>query len=712
MRRSLVVGLLAWVVAGSVAPAAPARETISLDGTWRFCIDENRIGLHRQWHVRAPQTQPIRVPSCWEEYPQWAHYDGVAWYFRTIAVGPRRGAERIALRFEAVNYRAEVYLDGTFAGRHEGGYTPFEVDLTQALQTPPRRDEGYLLAVRVLDPPDQGRADGIGLADVPHGREHLGANFGGIWQPVSLIKTPAARIADVFVQPHLQPRRLEARVRYEGPTAGLRVVHTVLALNSEDPLVVSRPVTPDDSPVWLELPASVRLWRPEDPALYRLRTTLTDGGGSEVDRVETRFGVRQFEVRDGHFVLNGERTALRMIALECVYPLSLVRPPSMGFVEQDLGSVRSLGFNAVRVMGRPAPADLVDAADRLGVLVEEEAPLSQIDDAERASEQYRREVSELVSRDRNHPSVVWWSLMRGVPDDHALLGGLAALVRSLDPSRFVLGNRGPGEAALLWSPGRTDPLLAVDARVRLSAPLSRDELARLSDLHPPGHDGVVLVSEIGYGGLPDFREVAQRYDKALRGRDVADADHSVVVALGRDIDRLLGGFPFRLPGPTGLVSAARRVDHFYVESQRAQADVLSRAVGALRASAEVDGFCIRQWDEDARTAGQGLASLFRQQKAACTVLKGALAPRAAFVLADTPTVVRTQRATATVALVNDTAAGAPCHVRLWAVSPTNESRTLADESVTVLAWGRAALHGSFEPYESGRWRIRAETRLE
>jgi len=715
MTRLLAIGLTAWTLAGAVAHAAtlaPPRETISLDGTWRFCTDENNTGLRRQWHMRAPRTQPIRVPSCWEEYPQWASYDGLAWYFRTIAVAPPRSGQRTTLRFEAVNYRAEVYVDGTLAGQHEGGYTPFEVDLAEALSTPPRRSEGYLLAVRVLDPPERGRADGLSLADVPHGREHLGTNFGGIWQSVSLRVEPAARVANVFVQPHAQPRRLEVQALFEGPLAGLRTVHRVLAPDSEEPLISSQPAMPGDSPVWLDLPESVRLWAPEDPALYRLRTALVRGDGTEVDRVETRFGVRQFEARDGRFVLNGRPMALRMVALECVYPLSLVRPPSADVVEQDLASVRALGFNAVRVIGRPAPVELLDAADRLGVLVEEEPPLSEISDPERAAEHYRREVTELVSRDRNHPSVVLWSLMRAGPDEHALLGGLAALAWSLDPSRVVMGNRGAREAALLLTPGLADPLPIVDVRVRPSAPLSQDELTRLAALRPPASDGLVFVSEIGYGGLPDFREVAQRYTKVSHGHGLMSADRDAVLTLGSDIDRLLGAFRFRLPGPTGLDSAARRVDHFYSASQEAQAEVLCGALGALRANAEVDGFCVRQWDEDARTAGQGLATLFRQRKAVCGALESALAPRAAFVLADTPTVVRTQPAEASVALVNDTEVDALCHVRLEAISPTNERRRLADESVTVAAWGRAAVRGSFEPYATGRWRIRAETGFE
>ena len=176
----------------------PDSRCVPLDGEWWFVPDpECRLTAAS---VTAAQCRRIRVPGCWEaQFEDLVHYDGVAWYWRRFDIPSEwlEAAGRIFLRFDAVDYAAQVWLNGKLLGRHEGGYTPFEFDVTSAL-----RPAGNLLVVRVVDPgTDRQRCDGLHIAEVPNGKQSHYCNIGGIWQSVCLRLRGSTYVHSLFVVP-------------------------------------------------------------------------------------------------------------------------------------------------------------------------------------------------------------------------------------------------------------------------------------------------------------------------------------------------------------------------------------------------------------------------------------------------------------------------------------------------------------------------------
>ncbi|MCY4412397.1 MAG: hypothetical protein OXC27_18235, partial [Caldilineaceae bacterium] len=171
--------------------------TFSLDGSWQVIFDHDNKGRTLNWQEREQfhsyhAIEEVAVPACLEEFRQ--DYEGAAWYGKSFALPADWGGKTIRLHFEAVNYRAEVWVNGEAAGAHEGGYTDFELEVGDLLHA----DSENFIAVRVITPliTRDVVIDGLGRDDMPHWR---GAIAGGIWQPVSLIATDAVYVESVFV---------------------------------------------------------------------------------------------------------------------------------------------------------------------------------------------------------------------------------------------------------------------------------------------------------------------------------------------------------------------------------------------------------------------------------------------------------------------------------------------------------------------------------
>ena len=175
---------------------------ISLDGEWSAATDPQNLGRGQQWFRRPVSgAKPALVPGIIQQ--AFPGYWGIAWYWRefTPVANPYRGG-RYLLKFGAVDYLADVWLNGTHIGGHEGGDTPFVLDATDST----RPGAANLLAVRVLVPGDK-PIDGVKLDETPHRNKRIdfmpgsGYDIGGITQPVELILTPAVRIDDLYLRP-------------------------------------------------------------------------------------------------------------------------------------------------------------------------------------------------------------------------------------------------------------------------------------------------------------------------------------------------------------------------------------------------------------------------------------------------------------------------------------------------------------------------------
>lgn len=427
-----------------------------LDGEWSLAVDPQNVGREQKWFEKQvlDGAKPAKVP--WIIQAAFPGYHGVAWYARDFAApaAPQPGA-RCLLRFQQVDYLAEVWLNGVNVGGHEGGETPFVLDVTEAV----RPGEKNHLAVRVLNPTPE-PIDGISLNQTARRCKvvpfRAGAifNHGGITGSVEVVWAAPLRLDDLFVTAEPAGNkgivRLRAVVHNAGSEAKSGALDFTLASARGGPstaaLHVAREFPSGSTAVEAEMTIdNPHLWNFSDPYLYRVTARASADGADTFDEQSVRCGFRDFRFAGGYFRLNGRRIYLRCSHTCNHYPVGIQFPEDPDLLRRDLLNMKVMGFNAIRfIWGGATPVQL-DLCDEIGLLVYEESYASMpIDASPRMPQRFDAAVGELIRRDRNHPSVVIWGLLNEAHDGptfrHA--AGMLPLVRSLDLGRMVMLNSG------------------------------------------------------------------------------------------------------------------------------------------------------------------------------------------------------------------------------------------------------------------------------
>ena len=429
----------------------------SLNGKWQFAFDDHDEGLGAGWHVaEAPFRRNIIVPFCFESRMSGigdTSFHPVVWYRRQFEVPPAWKGRRVLLHFGAVDYRATVWVNGQAAGEHEGGNTPFRLEITGLLK--PGRNT---VVVRAWDPPED-RA-------IPRGKQYwepksrgiFYTRTSGIWQSVWLEAAGESWLEFVRIAP-----RLDGAVTFHGrvarPQAGLMLHVTV---KSGDSVVAGGAGALSDNK-YVDAAAFVRnprLWTLERPHLYNVVFELKKDGKT-LDTVHSYFGFREVSTENGRFCLNHRPIYLKFLLDQGYWPESLLTPPSDEAIQYDIRMAKEMGFNGVRKHQKVEDPRFLYWADRMGFLVSGEMANAYLYD-EQYVQRFLREWAEAVERDINHPSVVMWAPLNeswGVPDlrdprQQAHLRTLFHLTKSLDPTRPVIDNEG-------WEHVETTDLYAV-----------------------------------------------------------------------------------------------------------------------------------------------------------------------------------------------------------------------------------------------------------
>ena len=425
----------------------------SLDGEWLLATDPKNTGRDQQW-FKVPQPAAVTAKVPWIIQDAFPGYHGVAWYWRDFVppANPHpRG--RSLLRFWGVDFSAEVWLNGVPVGRHEGGETPFVLDVTDSLKV----GATNRLAVRVLNPTLQ-PIDGLVLGQTPRQARQMpygagGAyNCGGITESVELLLVPAVRVEDLYAAPDPKTGviRIEVNVRNAtAKTARGRVEFTVAPAASGETLQVvtlEQALAPGDSQIKTELKIDrPHLWDLNDPFLYRVTARVTAGAAAAMDERSVRCGFRDFRFENGCFRLNGRRTFLRSSHTCNHFPVGQRLPHDPDLARRDLLDVKAMGFNAIRFIWGGAERYQLDLCDEIGLMVYEESFASMsLDVSPKMPELFDRSVGDLIRRDRNHPSIVIWGLLNEAGNNPAFHHAtqMLPLVRSLDRSRMVFLNAG------------------------------------------------------------------------------------------------------------------------------------------------------------------------------------------------------------------------------------------------------------------------------
>jgi len=453
----LALGLLVLLAASASTTLAeePRSSTaISLDSDeWLLAIDPQNVGREEEWGTSPrPDAKPAKVP--WIIQDAFPGYHGVAWYWRDFRAPNNSHAEgRYLLRLWAVDYKADVWLNGVSVGGHEGGETPFTLDVTDAIKA----NANNRLAVRVLNPTHE-PIDGIVLNQTPHRNKVIpyraGASYndGGIVDSVELLVVPAVRIEDLFARPDIETGKIRVHVNVRNATereAGVQLEFAVApAAGGEtlDATVIERNVPPRDSVVEAELRVTnPRLWQLNEPNLYRVTTRVRVNDSNSFDEHSVRCGFREFRFDNGYFRLNGKRLFLRCSHTGNHCPVGLQLPPDPDMLRRDLLNVKVMGFNAIRFIAGVATRYQLDLCDEIGLMVYEEHYGSWcLADSPKMKERCDRALSEMILRDRNHPSVVIWGLLNETAEGPVFRNAVESLpmIRSLDDTRMVMLNSG------------------------------------------------------------------------------------------------------------------------------------------------------------------------------------------------------------------------------------------------------------------------------
>jgi beta-galactosidase/beta-glucuronidase len=433
-------------------PQLEREDWLSLNGSWDFAIDVDG-GINSPRDVTWSQT--ITVPFSPETPLSGIADTGLfraAWYRRRIHY-PRAGDGAVLLHFGAVDFRATVWANGALVGSHEGGYTPFTCDITDALAA----DGSCELIVRAQDDPTD-LAKPRGKQDwTPRPHSIWYSRTTGIWQTVWLERVPATWIGRIRWTPNLERWEIGCAAWCEGRlSAGLRLR---VRLSVGDELLADDSYSVTGAEVHRRIALSdpgiddsrnELLWNPGRPRIITAALTLESADGTIVDRVSSYTALRSTAVDGNRFILNGRPFPLRLVLDQGYWPDSGLTAPNDDALKRDVELAKAMGFNGVRKHQKLEDPRYLYWADHLGLLVWEEMPSAYrfTNDSIRRT---TREWMDAIERDYSHPCIVAWVPFNeswGVPNlphsaaERHYVRGLYHLTRTLDPTRPVVGNDG------------------------------------------------------------------------------------------------------------------------------------------------------------------------------------------------------------------------------------------------------------------------------
>jgi beta-galactosidase len=390
-----------------LTPTSDLENPIDLNGTWKFATNPPEAFYRSDFDDAAGKT--IETPSHWvmQGFPA----DGTGGYRRHVQIPTRWIGQRIKIRFEGIYSGSEVWLNGERVGSHEGGFTPFEVDVTEAAKV-----GANLLALRVTEATRSSSLDKMSFyADFP---------LAGIFRKAHVFPVPSVHIERFHVatlfDENFQNAVLKIDLRVvneaEQPVRNAEVRWDLRAPDGSAFFAPFKNLRFDLQP-WshlektIEVPISKPLhWEAEHPQVYRLSASL-HRNGEQIEQVSRRIGFRQVDVRGTEILINGRPVKFRGTCHHDSHPI-LGRAVTPEVTRKDLELIQEANLNALRTSHYPAVEELYDFADEMGVYVEAEAPFCWVNQSHdlRLTPLVIQHTAELLERDRSHPSVIWWSL--------------------------------------------------------------------------------------------------------------------------------------------------------------------------------------------------------------------------------------------------------------------------------------------------------------
>ena len=418
-----------------------ARHTTDLDGRWQAIVDPYDVGAldYRAQPIKGnsaffrnhkPQSESelvefdfdtsgqLEVPGDWNtQRDSLLFYEGSVWYKRSFDY-EKPANKRLFVHFGAANYQAWVYLNGEELGRHEGGFTPFDFEITDRV-----KPQGNFLVLRVNN--TRGR-DQVPTVNTDWW------NYGGITRPVTLVEEPETFIQDYSIQFEKgSTRKIKGWVQLNGSQLQQKV-----AIRIPEAKVMQTFPTDAKGRAEFSFDADLTLWSPENPKLYNVEIT------SDTDQVSDHIGFRSIEVRGTNILLNGKPVFLRGIDIHEEAPTRAGRAWSEEDARTLLGWAKELGCNFVRLAHYPHNEAMLRTADQMGIMVWGEVPVYWTIQWENPNtlRNAENQLNEMITRDHNRAALIIYSVANETPISDARNSFLRQLIRdahTTDPTRLV-----------------------------------------------------------------------------------------------------------------------------------------------------------------------------------------------------------------------------------------------------------------------------------
>lgn len=422
---------------------------LSLDGDWQFYFDDQDQGISEGWYKGLPQHQIIRVPFTYETKLSGIEdekHHPVVWYQKEFTVEKQAPASVI---FEGVDYDCQVWLNDELIGSHKGGYSRFELKLSNL------KLGNNQLILRVTDSMD---------CEQPRGKQRWKKDNFGCWyvQTTGILKsvwlqyyksefslkdvkiTPDTDRHKVIFEPIFSSKIKEGILEIELSIDGQMINHYKGSFfHQMTPIELDTRVQDDSS--W-----GTREWHPNHPNLYDVKFKLFDLDGKLLDETISYFGMRKIAIENGQILLNNRLLYQRLILDQGYWAESGITPPSVAAMELDIDRVKELGYNGLRKYQKIEDERFLYLCDKKGMLVWSEMPSTFIFN-DIAVKNFTDEWQEIVSQYYNHPSIITWVPFNeswGISDvqhnkkQQRFTESIYYLTKSIDEMRPVITNDG------------------------------------------------------------------------------------------------------------------------------------------------------------------------------------------------------------------------------------------------------------------------------
>ena len=432
------------------------REVKDLSGIWQFKLDEHSEGYNKEWFKQPlRETIPMPVPSSYNEMtqdPKIRDFVGDVWYERSFFIPESWGNKTVYIYFGSATHRAHVYINGEDVTTHEGGFLPFQADISNVVK--PGRENGITVALNnVLTSHSLPPGELIEYNDDNHPKgfkvqkiEFDFFNYAGIHRPVKLIALPQKHITGITVTTDISDEFGIVNYSITTTDKNLRIEIQIYSDNN-NPIAKST-----ENRETLKIPNPI-LWSPDNPFLYTLMARITDMNDQCIDIYRLPIGIRTVAVENGNLLLNGEPIYLKGFGMHEDMDIK-GKVFDYAILVKNFNLLKWIGANSIRTSHYPYSEEFMYYADQQGILVIDELPASGMNTENKDEKIFTKGIidgetlknhlhtlEELIVRDKNHPSVIMWSIANEAAtyEEGAkeYFSTLSKRARELDPTRPI-----------------------------------------------------------------------------------------------------------------------------------------------------------------------------------------------------------------------------------------------------------------------------------